>query len=74
MKNKSKFLRLNRRDFLKGLIVAIISAIITSISQTAGSGINPEEIGAIAIVAGASYLSKNLIENSRGDIKTERQE
>lgn len=74
MKKKSKFLRLNQRDFLKGLIVTIISAIITIITQTVGSGINPEEIGAVALVAGASYLSKNLIENSRGDIKTERQE
>jgi len=74
MKKKSKFLRLNQRDFLKGLIVTIISAIITTITQMVGSGINPEEIGTVALVAGASYLSKNLIENSRGDIKTERQE
>ena len=74
---RSKFLRLDSRDFFKGLIVVIICTFITGLYQIIASGgllnwfsIKPV---VIAVVGSAiSYLTKNLLTNSRGDfMKTE---
>jgi hypothetical protein len=69
---RSGFLRLNTRDFIKGIIVTVICTFITGIYQLfAGGGdidwltIKPVLIAAIG--SGLSYLTKNLLSNSRGD-------
>jgi accessory gene regulator protein AgrB len=69
---RSKFLRLNTRDFIKGLIVVIICALITGTYQLIVSGgvINWITIKPVVIAAagaGVSYLTKNLLTNSKGD-------
>jgi uncharacterized membrane protein len=75
---KSKFLRLNRQDFIKGLIVVMFCTFITGFYQLiANEGtinwltIKPVIIAAIG--SGVSYLTKNLLTNSKGQfMKTER--
>jgi hypothetical protein len=74
---RSKFLRLNSRDFVKGLIVVVICTFLTGIYQLIVSGgtVNWLTVKPVVIaVAGSaiSYLTKNLLTNSQGDfMKTE---
>jgi hypothetical protein len=69
---RSKFLRLNSRDFIKGIIVSVICSFITGLYQVISSGgdfswptLKPVVIAAIG--AGISYLTKNLLSNSKGE-------
>jgi hypothetical protein len=69
---RSKFLRLNTRDFINGLIVAIFCTFITGFYQLIANGgvinwitIKPVVIAAIG--SGVSYLTKNLLTNSKGE-------
>lgn len=72
---KAKFLTLNIRDFLKGLILALITAIITFLSNelSAGSAIDIhllKRIGIASVIAFLSYLVKNFFTNSKDQILT----
>lgn len=74
----SKFLRLNRRDFIRGLIVTVICTLITGIYQVIASGfefnwITFKPVLIAAIGAGISYLTKNLLTNSEGKFMTYEQ-
>lgn len=69
---RSKFLRLNSRDFFKGMIVTVICAFITGLYSLIANGfelnwvtIKPVIIASIG--AGVSYMTKNLLTNSKGD-------
>jgi hypothetical protein len=74
----SKFLRLNWRDFLNGIIVAIFCSFITGLYQIIANGgivnwITLKPVVIAAIGAGVSYLTKNLLTNSKGKfLKTEK--
>ncbi|MGQ9620474.1 MAG: hypothetical protein ACUVTX_05750 [Bacteroidales bacterium] len=75
----SKYLRLNRRDFFKGLVVTVICTFITGLYQLVASGgalnwftMKPVVIAAAG--AGVSYLTKNLLTNSKGDFMSPEQE
>jgi hypothetical protein len=74
---RSKFLRLNTRDFIRGMIIIVICAFITGIYQLIASEgvvnwLTVKPIVISAIGAGVSYLTKNLLTNSTGDfMKTE---
>jgi hypothetical protein len=68
----SRFLRLNRKDFIRGVWVTIIATLITGFYQLIASGftinwvtIKPVVIAAIG--SGVSYLTKNLLTNSEGE-------
>jgi hypothetical protein len=68
---RSKFLRLNRHDFIKGFIVAIFCTFLTGFYQLISNGgvinwitIKPVVIAAIG--SGVAYLTKNLLTNSKG--------
>jgi hypothetical protein len=68
----SKFLRLNRHDFIKGIIVTVICALLTGFYELIATGgvINRETVKPViiaAVGAGISYISKNLLSNSKGD-------
>ena len=72
---KAKFLSLNARDFIKGAIVAVFTAIASFLYET----INQDEvidllvlkrIGMIALAAFISYLAKNLFSNSNDQFLT----
>ncbi len=74
----SKFLRLNRRDFIRGFIVTVICTFITGAYQIIASGftfdwVTLKPVVIAAIGAGVSYLTKNLLTNSRGDFMTYEQ-
>lgn len=69
---KSKFLKLNSSDFINGFIIAIFCAFITGAYQIIANGgtinwltVKPVVIAAIG--AGVSYLTKNLLSNSKGE-------
>jgi uncharacterized membrane protein len=77
---RSNFLSLNTRDFIRGLIVAVICTFLTGFYQLIANGgtinwltIKPVVIAAIG--SGIAYLTKNLLTNSKGDfMKTETEE
>jgi hypothetical protein len=75
---KSKFLSLSTQDFLKGLFVAFITALLTGIYQvfqTASTFDWPtlKPVLFTAIAAGLSYVIKNYLTNSEGQLlKTEK--
>ncbi len=73
---KSKFLNLNTRDFLRGLITAVGAAVAISVQNTLDSGSFPTtaelpKIGAVACSAAIGYLILNLFTNSNGQLKKE---
>lgn len=75
---KSKFLKLSGNDLLQGLIIAIICTLLTGFYQLLANGgtfnwvtIRPVIIAAIG--SGVSYLTKNLLTNSKGQfMRSER--
>jgi hypothetical protein len=75
---KSKFLTLDKRDFVQGLIIVIFCTFITGFYQLIANGgvVNWETVKPVviaAIGAGVSYLTKNLLTNSRGQfMRSER--
>lgn len=74
----SSFLKLNVSDIIKGLIVAVLAAIITGVSASLEAGTLPsldqlKTIGLTALAAGLAYLCKNFLTNSSGNIATPEQ-
>jgi hypothetical protein len=72
MKN-SKFLTLGMNDFIKGILMAIGTAILTAIYPIIQSGVLPTwpELKVIllsGLAAGITYLLKNLLTNSNGNL------
>ena len=66
---KSKLWKLDLRDFLKGLVVAVIAAVITSVYTVIETGQTIFDVDwrvtlSVAITAGISYVLKNLSTNS----------
>lgn len=73
---KSDFFSLNWRDLGKGLVVAVITAVLTYAWTAYEAGgltsIDWKVVGSTAIISALSYLMKNLITNSDGEVaKTE---
>ena len=70
MKNISKKWWLNQNDFVKGLIITVITAILTAVTQMldTSSTFNLVEILKIGGLAGLGYLSKNFITDNDGVI------
>lgn len=71
----SEFMNLNSRDFIRGIIITIICTFITGLYQLIATGfmlnwitIKPVVIAAIG--SGISYLTKNLLTNSKGNFLT----
>lgn len=65
----SSIFTLNTGDFLKGLIMAVLSSVITVIYQTIEAGslvFDWKAIGTMALTAGLAYIMKNLFTNSNG--------
>lgn len=73
----SNFLNLNLKDFAKGLLLAVITAVLTSVYEVASTGdfssIDWKVVLSVAGAATLSYLVKNLLTNSDGEpVKTEK--
>ena len=67
----STFLNLNTTDFLKGLLMAVLSSVITVVYQTVQTGslvFDWKTIATMAITSGLAYIMKNLFTNSTGNL------
>jgi hypothetical protein len=67
----SKFFSLNSSDFIKGLVVAVLSAVITLLYSTIQTGtltIDWKQIGIVALTSALAYITKNLVTNSDGTL------
>jgi uncharacterized MnhB-related membrane protein len=66
---KSGFAKLNIEDFFKGLIVAVLSALVTFLYNTMESGevvLNWKMIGTTSLTAALAYIIKNYLSNDEG--------
>ena len=70
--DSSKLFQLNINDFGKGLLVAVLVAVLQVILQSLQDCgivcINWVNVGNIALTAGIAYLLKNLATNSKGEL------
>lgn len=69
----SKFLKLSLKDFVKGLVVAVLTAILTFLQNelVAGSVVDLQllkRVGVSAAIAFLAYLIKNLFTNNNDEI------
>jgi hypothetical protein len=67
----STFLNLNSSDFIKGLLMAVLSSVITVVYQTVEAGslvFDWKAIGTMAITSALAYIMKNLFTNSKGQL------
>ena len=62
----SDFLRLGKSDFVKGLLIAVLSAVLVAVQQGLSTGIDWTQMWHIALTAGIAYLIKNLLTTSDG--------
>lgn len=65
----SPIFTLNTNDFLKGLIMAVLSTVITVVYQTVEAGslvFDWKAIGTMALTTALAYVVKNLFTNSTG--------
>ena len=69
---KSKFLQLNRKDFFNGLIIAVGSAILTYLFEVVQLGsfdtFEWKNILSVSLIATTTYLFKNLLRNTEGEM------
>lgn len=68
----SPTLSLNLPDWLKGLVMAVISAVLVTVQQTLATGgistIDWQVVGGIALTTGVSYLIKNFFSDTNGKV------
>jgi hypothetical protein len=67
----SSFLTLNTRDFVKGLFIAVITAVITVVYTTVQTGtlsFDWKAISTTALTAALAYIMKNLFTNSNDQL------
>jgi hypothetical protein len=65
----STFLNLNIKDLAKGLIVTMLTSVLTIAYNTVNAGsltFDWKAIGLTALTSGLAYLMKNLLTNSEG--------
>jgi hypothetical protein len=68
----SDFMKLNSKDFFKGMIVAVLAVVCSSVSVILDAGALPStqewlSIAKVAGTAAVSYLLKNLFTNSKDE-------
>lgn len=66
---KSVFMNLNLADFGKGLLLAVLTSVLTIVYTTIQSGnlsIDWTLVGTTALTSGLGYIIKNLFTNSDG--------
>lgn len=70
---KSDFLKLNAKDFFRGLLVAVLTASLIGLQPIIDRGALPtlgelKAIGIVGLSAGVAYLVKNLVTNSKDEM------
>ena len=66
----STFLNLNIEDLAKGLILTVLTSVVTIVYNTVSVGsltFDWQAIGLTALTSGLAYLMKNLLTNSKGE-------
>jgi hypothetical protein len=66
----SQLFKLNIEDLLKGLILTVLTSVVTVIYNTVNAGsltFDWHSIGITAITSGLAYLLKNYLTNSKGE-------
>lgn len=69
----SSLFTLNSKDWIKGLVVAVITAVITVVYNTIQTGVLVFDWKAISIAAASAalaYITKNLLTNSKDQLLT----
>jgi hypothetical protein len=64
---KSSFLNLNKTDFIKGLIMAVLTSVLTIVYNTISTGSFAIDWKAVSLAASTSavaYIMKNILTNS----------
>lgn len=64
---KSTFLSLNTKDFIKGLVLAVLTSVLTIVYTSVQAGsltFDLKTISTAALTSGLSYIMKNLLTNS----------
>lgn len=67
----STLFNLNTQDFIKGLVVAVASSVVTILYSTLESGslsFDWKQIGIVALTSAIGYLMKNLFTNQEGKL------
>lgn len=67
---KSEYLKLTKQDFIKGLIVSVLSSVLTIMYQTIETGslkFDWKAIGTVAAMSAMGYILKNLVTNSQDE-------
>lgn len=70
----STFMSLDIKDLSKGLVMAVLSSVLTIIYSTVSAGslsFDWKAIGMTAVTSGIAYLMKNLFTNSNGKFLAE---
>ena len=68
---KSELFSLNTFDFIKGLLVAVITAVLTTVLQMLTQVppyVNWNQVGIISLISAISYLLKQLATDNNGAI------
>jgi hypothetical protein len=68
---QSTLFTLNTADFVKGLLMAVLSTVITIVYQTIEAGslvFDWTAIGTMALTSALAYIMKNLFTNSQGQL------
>ena len=66
----STLFNLNIQDLAKGLILTVLTSVITIVYNTVSAGsliFDWQAIGLTALTSGLAYLMKNLLTNSKGE-------
>jgi hypothetical protein len=64
---QSSFLSLNTKDFIKGLLLAVLTTVITIVYNSLQAGdltFDWKSIGTTALTTALAYIMKNLLTNS----------
>ena len=64
----SKLGKLDRRQWVKGLVVTVVTGVLSVIKTSVfnSSGIDPKEVGLTALTCGIGYVVTSLSHNSDG--------
>lgn len=71
-KQTSGFFKLDGEDFVKGLLLSVVSSVLTVVYQSLDAGslnINWKNVGIAAATTGVAYLMKNLLTDAKTIVK-----
>lgn len=66
----SELFNLNIKDAIRGVVVAVLSAVITLVLEVLknGASIDWKQVGIVALIAGLGYIAKNFLSDEKGKL------